>query len=79
MARIIDGKKISLQIKDELKERVQALKEKGREVTLAFLGNLLYELDSIQNYRFITPSADLTGSPTVLPCLGTVAVSAWEA
>ena len=51
----------------------------GREVTLAFLGNLLYELDSIQNYRFITPSADLTGSPTVLPCLGTVAVSAWEA
>lgn len=51
----------------------------GKSVTLAFLGNLLYELDSIQNYRFITPSADLTGSPTVLPCLGTVAVSAWEA
>ncbi len=37
MARIIDGKKISLQIKDELKERVQALKEKGREVTLAVI------------------------------------------
>ena len=37
MARIIDGKKISLQIKDELKEMVQALKEKGREVTLAVI------------------------------------------
>ncbi len=37
MARIIDVKKISLQIKDELKERVQALKEKGREVTLAVI------------------------------------------
>ena len=37
MAKIIDGKKISQEIKDELKERVAALKEKGGEVTLAVI------------------------------------------
>lgn len=51
----------------------------GKSVTLAYLGNLLYDLDSIQNYRFAAPSADLAGSPTVLPCLGTVTISDWEA
>ena len=35
MATIIDGKKISQDIKDELKEKVAALKEQGTEVTLA--------------------------------------------
>ena len=32
MAKIIDGKAISLAIKDELKEKVAQLKEKGVEV-----------------------------------------------
>lgn len=49
----------------------------GREVTLAFLGNLLYDLDSVQNYRFTRPTADMAASPTVLPCLGTVTISDW--
>lgn len=49
----------------------------GQGITLAFLGNLLYDLDSIQNYRFITPSADMAADPTVLPCLGNVTISAW--
>ncbi len=35
MAKIIDGKMISQQIKDELKEKVSAYKEKGVEITLA--------------------------------------------
>lgn len=35
MTTIIDGKKISQDIKDELKEKVTALKEEGTEVTLA--------------------------------------------
>lgn len=35
MARLIDGKEISRQIKDELKEKVAALKERGVEITLA--------------------------------------------
>ena len=36
-AKIIDGKTISAQIKDELKEKTAALKEKGIEVTLAVI------------------------------------------
>ena len=35
MAEIIDGKKISQEIKDELKEKVQCMKIDGKEVTLA--------------------------------------------
>lgn len=37
MAKIIDGKAISQQIKDELREQVKALKEKGTEITLAVI------------------------------------------
>lgn len=37
MAKIIDGKSISLQIKDELKEKAAALKEQGIAVTLAVI------------------------------------------
>lgn len=35
MAKIIDGKMISQQIKDEIKEKVSAYKEQGVEITLA--------------------------------------------
>lgn len=34
---LIDGKAISQQIKDEVKERVEALRQQGREVTLAVI------------------------------------------
>ncbi len=37
MAFVIDGKKISNDIKDELKEKVAALKEEGIEITLAVI------------------------------------------
>ena len=37
MTQIIDGKLISTQIKDEVKERVAALSAKGRKVTLAVI------------------------------------------
>lgn len=37
MAHIIDGKAISIQIKDELKERAAALKKEGVSVTLAVI------------------------------------------
>lgn len=37
MALIIDGKKISAQIKDELKERVAKLEEQGTKITLAVI------------------------------------------
>lgn len=37
MAVRIDGKKISQQIKDELKEKVSALRQEGKEGTLAVI------------------------------------------
>lgn len=37
MAQIIDGKKISQELKDELKEKVAAYKAKGTEITLAVI------------------------------------------
>ena len=37
MAFIIDGKAISDQIKAELREKVAAYKEQGREITLAVI------------------------------------------
>jgi methylenetetrahydrofolate dehydrogenase (NADP+)/methenyltetrahydrofolate cyclohydrolase len=37
MCQIIDGKKISQEIKDELKEQVAKLREKGKTVTLAVI------------------------------------------
>ena len=51
----------------------------GKSVTLAFLGNLLYGLESVENYSFAEPGADLAASPTVLPCLGKVEIVEWEA
>ncbi len=51
----------------------------GKEVTLAFLGNLLYDLDSVQNYHFTSPSADILANPTVLPYLGNVSITQMEA
>ena len=46
----------------------------GKGVTLAYLGNLLYSLDSVQNYRFTAPAADIAANPTILPTLGTVTI-----
>lgn len=37
MTQIIDGKKISKEIKDELKEKVAALKAEGKEISLAVI------------------------------------------
>ena len=37
MTQIIDGKKISAEIKDELKEKVAALKAEGKEITLSVI------------------------------------------
>lgn len=37
MYQIIDGKKISQEIKDELKEKVKALKEQGKNICLAVI------------------------------------------
>ena len=49
----------------------------GKGVTLAYLGNLLYDLDSVANYRITSPAADVEPSPTTLPTLGTVTITEW--
>lgn len=50
----------------------------GRPVLLAELGNLLYSLEGVENYRFSAPAADLPADDTVLPVLGTLTVSKLE-
>lgn len=53
MYQIIDGKKISQEIKDELKEKVAALKEQGKQICLAVIqvgsdpASSVYASDSI--------------------------------
>lgn len=51
----------------------------GKGITLAALGDLLYHLDGVQNYRITSPSADIAASPTILPTLGAVTIREWEA
>lgn len=50
----------------------------GKGVTLAYMGNLLYTLESVENYRFSAPAADISSQSTVLPCLGTVEIRKME-
>ena len=47
----------------------------GEPVTLAELGNLLYSLDSVANYRFTAPAEDVAALPSRLPALGAVAIT----
>ena len=47
----------------------------GRPVRLAELGNRLYALEGVENYRFTAPEADVPADSTVLPVLGTLEVT----
>lgn len=51
----------------------------GEPVRLAELGNRLYALDGVENYRFSAPAEDLAADNTVLPVLGTLTVTEMEA
>ena len=51
----------------------------GRPVLLAELGNRLYDLEGVENYRFSAPAEDVPADRTVLPVLGALAVSEMEA
>lgn len=51
----------------------------GRSVTLAELGDTLYHLNAVQNYRFSAPTEDTAASPTRLPTLGVLTITEWEA
>ncbi len=51
----------------------------GRPVRLAELGSRLYSLEGVENYRLLSPAADLAASDTVLPTLGALTVTKLEA
>ena len=50
----------------------------GEPVLLAELGSRLYSLPEVENYRFTAPAADVAAGDTVLPVLGTLAVTEME-
>ena len=47
----------------------------GKGVTLAELGHLLYSLESVSNYHFTAPAADVAAVVTELPRLGSLTIS----
>ena len=51
----------------------------GRPIHLAELGNRIYEVDGVENYRISDPTADIAGDSKVLPVLGTLTVTEMEA
>lgn len=66
MAKVIDGKLISKELKDELKEKVKAYKEQGIEITLAviqvgndpassvYVGNKKRDVNTLESTHFLT-------------------------
>lgn len=47
----------------------------GKAVLLAELGNKLYDLEGVENYRFTAPAADIPANSKVLPELGELVVT----
>ena len=50
----------------------------GKGVTLAELGNLLYRLESVENYHLLAPAADLSGVSGQLPVLSGLTLTEME-
>ena len=50
----------------------------GKGVTLAELGHMLYELDSVANYHILAPAADVPDQVGTLPVLGSLSISQEE-
>ena len=47
----------------------------GLPVRLAELGDKLYHLEGVENYRIVSPAEDMDGDATVLPVLGEMTVT----
>ena len=47
----------------------------GKPVLLAELGSLIYAVEGVENYRLLSPAADLGADDTKLPVLGTLTVT----
>jgi len=51
----------------------------SQPVLLAELGSRIYALDSVANYRFLSPGGDVAAGEALLPVLGTLRVTEMEA
>ena len=51
----------------------------GEAVLLAELGNRIYGLEGVKNYRFTAPAQDIVVDETTLPVLGSLSVTEMEA
>ena len=51
----------------------------GEPVLLAELGDLVYHVKGVENYRLLSPTADLAADDTKLPVLGTLTITEMEA
>ncbi|SFP19534.1 Uncharacterized phage protein gp47/JayE [Oscillibacter sp. PC13] len=51
----------------------------GKAIRLAEIGNQIYGVDGIENYRILAPTEDLAANEAVLPVLGTLTVTQMEA
>ena len=51
----------------------------GKDLLLAQIGQRIYQVEGVENYRFSAPAADLAADDTVLPVLGTLTVTEMEA
>ena len=45
---------------------------------LVLLGDLLYHVEGVENYRLLSPAADLAADDARLPVLGTVTITEME-
>ena len=70
-------------VQADLQERALASFFSGRRlggpVLLAELGDLLYHVEGVENYRLLAPAADLAAEDGTLPMLGRVTVTEMEA
>ncbi|MGI5935754.1 MAG: baseplate J/gp47 family protein [Oscillospiraceae bacterium] len=47
----------------------------GKDILLARLGNLVYQTEVVENYRFYSPAGDIAVGPNQLPVLGSLTVT----
>ena len=49
----------------------------GKNVLLAKLGSIVYSVEGVKNYTFLTPSQDVTVRDDELPILGSLTIAEW--
>ena len=50
----------------------------GKDVLLAKLGSIVYSVEGVKNYAFLTPVGDITVADDELPILGDLSIADWN-